>query len=208
MRWFFDMENPVMRTLSVVADLIVLNLLTILCGLPVVTIGASLTALNATVMKILRSEETAPAKDFFRAFRENLKKGSAMGLIFLLIFVVLYVDYLAAQTFIPALCPVIAAMALLTLTLGLYAFALLARYENTLRGTLKNALLLAVGYFPKTLGMAVFTVALWLLAIQFLRYGAPILFLFGLSLPCYVTILLLQSVFTNLENNRESSLLG
>lgn len=199
MRWFFDMENPVMRTLSVVADLIVLNLLTILCCLPVVTAGAALTALNATVIQILRGEESAPAKDFFRAFRENFKKGSAMGLLFLLFFLMLYVDYLAAQTFIPALCPVIAALALLVLTLGLYAFALLARYENTLWGTLKNALLLAVGYFPKTLGMAVFAVALWLLAVQFLRYGGPILFLFGLSLPCYVCILLMQGIFANLE---------
>ena len=202
------MENPVMRTLSVVADLIVLNLLTLACCLPVVTAGAAITAMNAAAIKIIRSEESTPVKDYFRAFRENFKMGCAMGLLFLLIFALLYVDYLAAQTFIPALCPVIAAMALLTLTLGLYAFALLARYENTLRGTLKNALLLAVGYFPKTLGMAVFTVALWLLAVQFLRYGAPILFLFGLSLPCYVAILLLQSVFTNLDNNRESSLLG
>lgn len=199
MRWFFDMENPVMRTLSVIADLIVLNLLTIVCCLPVVTAGASLTALNAAVIKILRGEESALAKDYFRAFRENFKKGSAMGLIFLLIFALLYVDYLAAQTFIPTLCPVITAMTLLVLTLGLYAFALLARYENTLWGILKNALLLAVGYFPKTLGMAVFAVALWLLSVQFLRYGAPILFLFGLSLPCYVAILLMQKVFDNLE---------
>ena len=199
MRWFFDMEHPVMRTLSVIADLIVLNLLTIVCCLPVVTAGASLTALNAAVIKILRGEESALAKDYFRAFRENFKKGSAMGLIFLLIFALLYVDYLAAQTFIPTLCPVITAMTLLVLTLGLYAFALLARYENTLWGILKNALLLAVGYFPKTLGMAVFAVALWLLSVQFLRYGAPILFLFGLSLPCYVAILLMQKVFDNLE---------
>ena len=193
------MENPVMRTLSVIADLIVLNLLTIVCCLPVVTAGASLTALNAAVIKILRGEESALAKDYFRAFRENFKKGSAMGLIFLLIFVLLYVDYLAAQTFIPALCPVIAAMAPLTLTLGLYAFAMLARYENTLPRTLKNALLLAVGYFPRTLGMVVFAMAFWLLMIRFLRYGAPILFLFGLSLPCYVCILLMQGIFAKLE---------
>lgn len=202
MRWFFDMDNPVMRTLSVVADLIVLNLLTIACCLPVVTIGASLTALNATVIKILQGEESALVKDYFRAFRENFKKGSAMGLIFLLIFALLYVDYLAAQAFITALCPVITAMALLVLTLGQYAFAILARYENTLRGTLKNSLLLAVGYFPKTLGMSVFSVVLWLLAVQFLRYGAPILFLFGLSLPCYVSILLMRGIFANLEKNK------
>lgn len=203
MNWLFDMDNPVMRTLSTAADLIILNLLTILCCLPVVTVGAALTALNAAAIKIVRSEETAPVKDYFRAFRENFKKGTGMGLLFLLMFAILIADYLAAGNYVPALRPVIAAIALLILMLGQYAFALLARYENTVRGTLKNALLLAVGYFPRTLGMAVFAVILWLLAVQFLRYGAPILFLFGLSLPCYVTILLMQKVFDNLEKNRE-----
>ena len=203
MNWLFDMDNPVMRTLSTAADLILLNLLTLLCSLPLITIGAALTALNVTTIKIVRGEETAPVKDYFLAFRENYKKGTVMGLIFLLIFAVLLADYLAAGSAVPILRPVIAAIALLVLTLGQYAFALLARYENTLRGTLKNALLLAVGYFPRTLGMAVFAVALWLLAIQFLRYGAPILFLFGLSLPCYVIILLLQDIFANLERTKQ-----
>ena len=202
MNWLFDMENPVMRTLSTAADLILLNLLTLLCSLPVLTLGAALTALNTATIKIVRGEETAPVKDYFRAFRENFKKGAGMGLIFLLIFVVLLADYLAAGRYVPILRPVIAAIALLVLMVGQYAFALLARYENTIGGTLKNALLLAIGYFPRTLGMAVFAVALWLLSIRFLRYGAPILFLFGLSLPCYVIILLMQKVFDNLENNR------
>lgn len=202
MNWMFDMENPVMRTLSTAADLILLNLLTLLCSLPVLTLGAALTALNTATIKIVRGEETAPVKDYFRAFRENFTKGAGMGLIFLLIFAVLLADYLAAGRYVPILRPVIAAIALLVLMVGQYAFALLARYENTIGGTLKNALLLAIGYFPRTLGMAVFAVALWLLSIRFLRYGAPILFLFGLSLPCYVIILLMQKVFDNLENNR------
>lgn len=203
MNWLFDMENPVMRTLSTAADLIVLNLLTLLCSLPVLTLGAALTALNATTIKIVRGEEAAPVKDYFRAFRENFKKGTGMGLIFLLVFAVLLADYLAAGSTVPIARPVIAAIALLVLMLGQYAFAMLARYENTIKGTLKNALLLAVGYFPRTLAMAVFAVALWLLSIRFLRYGAPILFLFGLSLPCYVIILLMQGVFANLERNKQ-----
>ena len=197
------MENPVMRALSTTADLIVLNLLTVLCCLPVVTVGAALTALNTAAIKIVRGEESAPVKDYFRAFRVNFKKGTILGLVFLLVFVVLIVDYLAAGNAVSILRPVISAIALLVLMLGQYAFAMLARYENTLRGTLKNALLLSIGYFPRTLGMAVFAAALWLLAIQFLRYGAPILFLFGFSLPCYVTILLLRKVFDNLEKTRE-----
>lgn len=203
MRWLFDMENPVMRALSTTADLIMLNLLTILCCLPVVTVGAALTALNTAAIKIVRGEDTAPVKDYFRAFRVNFKNGTVLGLIFLLVFAVLIVDYLAAGNAVSILRPVIAAIALLVLMLGQYAFAMLARYENTLRGTLKNAILLSIGYFPRTLGMAVFAAALWLLAIQFLRYGAPILFLFGFSLPCYVTILLMQGIFAKLENSEQ-----
>ena len=126
-------------------------------------------------------------------------------LIIELVMLVLLADFWAATQWMPVLRPVFAALALLTLMLGQYAFALLARYENTLLETLKNACLLAVGYFPRTLAMAVFAAALWLLSVQFLRYGAPILFLFGLSLPCYVTLLLLRSVFSQLDHSHSQS---
>lgn len=199
MKWLLDLENPVMRSLGTVADLMVMNLLTIVCCLPVVTIGAALTALNATVIKVVRGEEGALVRGYFRSFRQNFPKGSALGLFFLLTVVMLWVDGLMLNDYLPVLRPVFLIMALLVLTLGQYAFAMFARYENTLRGTLKNALCLAVGYFPKTIGMTAFTVAFWLLPLQFLSCGVPILFFFGLSLPCYVSILLMQSIFANLE---------
>lgn len=205
MKRLFDMDNPLMQALGILADLMVLNLLTIVCSLPVLTAGAALTALNATANRILRGEEHSVTGDYFRSFRENFSKGVGMGMLFTLVMLVLLADFWAATQWMPVLRPVFAALALLTLMLGQYAFALLARYENTLLETLKNACLLAVGYFPRTLAMAVFAAALWLLSVQFLRYGAPILFLFGLSLPCYVTLLLLQSVFSQLDHSHSQS---
>lgn len=200
MKWLFDMDNPVMRTLSMAADLMILNLLALLCCLPVVTAGAALTALNAAAIKIVRGEETTPVKDYFLAFRANFKKGTLLGLLLLVILAVLGVDALVARQLTELLQPVLGAMALLVLMVSQYAFALLARYENTIWGTLKNAMLLSIGYFPRTLAMTAFTLALWLLALSFLGFGVPILFLFGLSLPCYVTGLLMQAVFKKLEN--------
>ena len=97
----------------------------------------------------------------------------------------------------------IAAIGILLLALAMYAFALQARYENTIGGTLKNAVSLAIVYFPRTLGIVVFTLAFWLLAIRFYRIGLPVLVLFGLSLPCYVSSLLLRGVFEKLENHPE-----
>lgn len=179
MKWFFDMENPVMRALSTVADLMLLNFLTLLCCLPVLTAGAAFTALNAAAHRVIRGEEGVLLKDYFRCFRAELKKGSLLGLLFLLAAALLAADFAAAKIFVPVLCPVIAAMGLLVLILAIYSFALLARYENTLAGTLKNALALAI---------------------QFFRYGAPVLLLFGFSLPCYVSLLLMEPVFYKLEN--------
>lgn len=200
MKWFFDMENPVMRALSTVADLIILNLLTLLCSLPIVTAGAAIIAMNSVSIRIVRNEDGNLLKDYFHAFAANWKKGTVLWLLTLLCAVLLIADYFAAKAYISLLCPVIAAMGVLALTLAIYAFALLARYENTLGGTLKNAVSLAVGFFPRTLGMVLFTVVFWLLTIQYIRFGAPILLMFGLSLPCYVCVLLMNPIFIKIEN--------
>lgn len=199
----FDMENPVMRALGAVCDLLVLNLLTILCSLPVVTVGAALTALDDVTLRIVRREDDGVVKGYFRAFRANLKKGVALGLIFLLAAVVLYVDYSIAAALAPVLRVAVVAAALIVGAVALYAFALLARYENTLLQTLKNAATLSVAFFPRTLGLLVFTVALWLLCLYFFQIALPVLLMFGLSLPAYIGALLFNGVFQTIENDNK-----
>lgn len=199
----FDMENPVMRALGAVCDLLVLNLLTILCSLPVVTAGAALTALDDVTLRIVRREDDGIVRGYFRAFRANLKKGVALGLIFLFAAAVLYVDYSIAAALAPVLRVAVVAAALIVGAVALYAFALLARYENTLLQTLKNAATLSVAFFPRTLGLLVFTVALWLLCLYFFQIALPVLLMFGLSLPAYIGALLFSGVFQTIENDNK-----
>ena len=201
MNCFFDADKPLMRALTVVADLILLNILTILCSLPIVTAGAAVTSMYYVAIRIIRNEDGSMLKDYFRAFRSNFKKATIAWLLLLVTAALLYVDYIAAEIYIPVLCAGIGAIAVIVLTIALYAFALLARYENTLPGTLKNAVALAIGYFPRTLAMAVFVIAFWMLAVYFIQYGAPILLMFGLSLPCYVCVLLMNGMFDKLEKS-------
>ena len=199
MRQIFDMDNPFMRTLSMIADLLILNVLTLICSLPVVTCGPALTALYDRTLSMARQEEGYIIRPFFRAFKANLKKGMLLGLLFLVLAALLYFDYYAAMTYVPVLSPVIAGIAVLLLAILEYAFALLARYENTLGGTLKNAVSLAIVYFPRTLAMVVFTLALWLLSIQYFSWGSLVLLICGVSLPAFVNALLLRGVFAKLE---------
>ena len=199
MKKIFDMDNPLMQALSVAADLLALNILALLCCLPVVTAGAGITAMNDLVIHMARQEETYLVKPFFRSFRANFKQSTLLWLLILAAASLLYFDYHAAAVYAPMLRYPIAAIGVMLLAIAMYAFALLSRYENSVFGTLKNAVSLAIGFFPRTLGMVVFTVAFWVLAIHFYRFGVPVLILFGLSLPCYVCALLLRGVFDQLE---------
>ena len=199
MKKIFDENNPLMRALSIAADLLFLNLLTLLCSLPVVTAGAALSALCDSVQHIVRDEQSYLVKAYFRSFRSNLLKGSLLGLIFLGAAALVYLDWLAAAAYAPALRFSAAAVGVIVLAVALYAFALQARYENTIGATLKNAATLMVAYFPRTAGMVVCTLAIWLIALHFLRYALPLLLMFGISLPCYVCALLYQEIFEKME---------
>ena len=199
MKWLFNMDNPFMRTLSTMADLLVLNLLTLVCALPILTAGAAFTALNDACIRLVRGEDDTVLSDFFRAFKANFKKGTLLWLLVLLAAAILCFDYLAALTYVPQLRAGIIAIALLVLAVALYAFALLSRYENTVLATIRNAAKLAVGFFPRTLVMVVFTVGLWLACFHWFNFGSLILLMFGFSTPVYVCALLLNGVFEKIE---------
>ena len=199
MKWFFDMDNPVMRTLSMLADIVILNLLTLFCSLPIITAGAAVTALNDACIRLVRMEDGELGRDYFRAFKANFKNGTLAWLLFLVCAVLLYLDYLAALAYVPQMRAAIFALALILLALAFYVFALLSRYSNTLWKTLQNAARLAVGFFPRTLVMLVFAVVFWLACIHWFSFGSLILLLVGLSLPVYVCAVLLSSVFDKIE---------
>lgn len=200
----FDMENPVMRALGAICDLLVLNVLSFLCCIPVVTAGAALTALSGVTLHIVRREDSGVVRGYFRAFRSNLKQGILLGFIFLAAGAVFYVDYLVAAAFSPSLRVAVVAAALIVGAVALYAFPLLSRFENTIWQTLKNAASLSIAFFPRTLGMLVVTVGLWLVCLRFFQIALPILLMFGLSLPAHINALLLDSVFKTLEPDSDN----
>lgn len=79
---FFSSEGPLIGFLQKIGTLIVLSVLFILCSLPMVTIGAAASALYYAVAKSVRRERGYPTKEFFRAFKRNLKNGTVLTVIF------------------------------------------------------------------------------------------------------------------------------
>ena len=191
----FDMVNPLMRALAVVADLILLNFLTIIGMIPVVTAGASLTARNDVLQHIVRKEEGYIARSFFASYKSNLKQGSIMGMIFAVPAGLLILEYDVIRAIPELHMPIFYAMLLLAggivLACGIYAFHLLARFENTIVGTIKNALMLSFGYLPRTVGMIAAYVGFWAVVIAFYMYLFPVIILFATTLPAYICTLLI-----------------
>lgn len=76
-----NLDNPVFRIMNRLGDLFLLNLLWAVCCLPVITIGASTTALFYTARKMAAGEEYLLRQDFFHSFRLNLRQGTAVWLL-------------------------------------------------------------------------------------------------------------------------------
>ena len=75
-----------------VADLIMLNVVFLICCLPIVTIGASLTALHYVTLKMARNEESYIIRSFFKSFKQNFKQATVINLIMLAVAAILYMD--------------------------------------------------------------------------------------------------------------------
>ena len=92
---FFDSDNPVMKFLARLVDLVILNVITILYSIPVVTAGGALTAMNYVLLHLHREEESYVIKMFRKSFRANFKQGIPEGLLALTAAGITAVDLLA-----------------------------------------------------------------------------------------------------------------
>ena len=205
---FFDANNPVMRFLSFLVDLAVLNLMTIACMIPIVTIGAAITAMNNVLIHLVRKDETYVWKMYLASFRQNLKQGIGLGLLFAAIFAVAGLELVMLHNIdaksSTVFMIIISVIVLCVFAIGIYTFVMLSRFENTAKGTLVNGASLALGNFPRTLGM----VAIWAAwaALLWLLHGIFLLvMLYGLTLPGYLCAKIYDPIIQALEPNEEST---
>ena len=85
---FFSMDNLFFRTVGKLVDLVWLNILTLVFALPVVTIGASFSAMYSVLLKLVRNEEGSITAGFFNAFKNNFKSSTLTWLVALPILLV------------------------------------------------------------------------------------------------------------------------
>lgn len=152
MRWIFDVDNPVMRYVVKVFDCMCLSILWLLFSLPVITAGASATALYAAVYHYIRREEGHMWRTFWSAFRENLKRSTLVWLVVLAAAAVLTADVLVFRTMalqgalLGKLYWLILVLCCVAVTWSGYLTAYAARFQGSVKDVLRNSLMLMLAH--------------------------------------------------------------
>lgn len=193
MNKLFSMDSPLMRKLSHFPDLILLNLLWLLCSIPIVTAGAAGVALHAVLQQYVAGEENGIIRPFFRAFRNNFKQSTRLWLPLIPILGLLLLDLLFLEEkavgaqlllWIPFL--LIGAIVLILIS---YALPMIARYENDTKTIISNSFLLFSLHFLPSLVVILLNVLPWALLLLFpdvFLHTSVLWLICGFSLMAYI----------------------
>lgn len=166
MKKLFRIDSPFVQKMSLVFDLMLINVLWLVCCIPIVTIGASTTAMYAAV-HVLAEDSTGYVRKFFHTFRSCFVQSTFAGLVVALGVLVLGVDLLGLKI-LPAKTHTLLVVffwlgAVMLSMSAAHLPILLFRYENTLRNMLRNSIRIGWSALPVTAAMAALDLIPWLI---------------------------------------------
>ena len=155
---FFNVDNPVWRFIRKIGYLWILNILWVVTSLPIITIGASTTALIFACMK-LRDDEGYPTINYFKSFKENFRQATIIWLIYIvigavLIYGLIFWNLMDGTKLRIGHAFAIAVLIPYVLSL-LYVFGIQAKFVNSVQDTIHYALILPIKHFGWTLQMVI-----------------------------------------------------
>ena len=192
------MDGPLWRALNFIADVMVLHVLWLVHSLPLVTIGASTTALYYAMMKRIRTNEGQVTANLRQSFKANFRQATILWLIAAAAGAILWLDLNFCTTWggtagkvMLAGCSLLLAPCWMTL---LYLFPVLAKFTGSVYDTFKNALLMSVRHLPMTLLLTFLWATVWLMLAIFPPFTGLML-ISGAGLTAWITSYIYIQVF-------------
>ena len=204
MESIFKLDSPVMRFLTLVTNLVCLNILWLLCCLPIITAGAATAAMYYVIFQYINKQDDAVVKPFFTAFKDNFRQVTPIWILSFLIGVALVAEiFYLSQGAEGWLILTFVILAIVYLGAISYLYPIMARYHAPTRNSVMNCFVLSVRHLPSTL----LVVALNVLPLAFycmetdLFWRTSILWLFGgFALIAYANGRILLSIFKKYED--------
>src|SRR5699024_6613431 len=129
-------DSKIMSVLAKLGDMFILNVLYLVCCIPVITIGAATTALYYNTLKMAENRESYVWREFLRTFKENFKQATIIWMIILVIGAVLVGDFLVmggigSHALASVTAIVVIVVGVFLILTAVYVFPVLARFDNS-----------------------------------------------------------------------------
>ena len=202
----FRIDSPFYQIMSELFDLVMLNILFLLTSIPVITIGAGLTAMHSVGIKQVMGNDVSVAKTYFQEFKKNFRQATLIWIPLLLLGIFLLYDYfLAANGGIGGMGMqfIFGVLVFLYLCELHYIFPLISRYKNSGWRSMKNAILIAIRYLPKTFLLIAISILPPVIAIcgnvEIFVIWQVLMLVIGCSLSTVLKDRILYRIFVSLE---------
>ena len=203
MKNLFNVNGPLIQFFLTLRDFVILNILWLVFCIPIITIGASTSALYSVTFKIAQDKDTYVGKQFISAFKENLRQATKIELILFIPALCLGFGLFFWATFESTVGTVISTLCIIFLLMligtAIFAFPLVGRYENTTLQTIRNSLYFCMNNKPYTLIFMILIaggVALNVLTAP----TAVIMCFFGYSFIAYIISFLMLKILKKYDN--------
>ncbi|MFR6119803.1 YesL family protein [[Clostridium] scindens] len=195
------MDNMIIRVLTRIFDFILLNILWVVCSIPIVTMGASTAALYSVMLKITKNQDGYIIKDYFKAFCENFRQGTIVWMILALLGSLIGAD----MAIVSRTSGIVASAAIVLFCITgffcfvevLFVFPLIAVFRNSTGNMMKNAILIPVSRLPYALPVLLLTgmcLILTFLNQTSILAGAAIWSVIGVSVLTYANSFFIRKV--------------
>lgn len=202
---FTDGDSWLNRGLSHLFDILLLGIITTLLCIPVITIGAALTANMDAMLQIGLKKDNKIFKRYFSVFGKNFGKATLIWLIMLVVGVLIGATvavclggFLSMDSTVRVIATVFSIiMAIMYCFTFCYVFALQSRYENKIFTTIINALLIGISNFPKSILLTVLVIGLGVLGF-FYTGLIPLFVVLALSFVTFLGGIMMVPIFGKL----------
>ena len=205
MNWLAP-DSKFMRAWSNLVDGVWINILMLVTSIPIITIGASTSALSYVTLKMVRGEDPYIWQNFWKSFRQNFKQGTLIWVFSILVFIFLGMDFYIINSQNTTLFAVIRILlwcvCLVALSVFLYVFPVISHFVCSTTQALKNAVFMTFGHLPYTLVMLVIAgLILYLCACSVKTFALVVVIsgICGFSVVAFIYSILFDRIFKKYE---------
>lgn len=187
-------------------DIMWLNILTVICSMPVFTVGVAMTAMHYVLLKIFRDEEGAITTAYFKAFLENFRQSTVISVLFgTAAYLMILSTGIAIALAMKWIRYLLIAVLALVICAWNWSFVFQARYRNTISGTVKYSVLVLAAHPLRSVMMtALFVLPIAAMLIE--PKNLILVLMIGFTLPGFVQVFLYNEVLIKLETVTEENI--